>query len=46
MIKEIGKDFAEYVANNHELNPGSQKSRNMDLWNNEIGRAIGQKLKD
>ncbi|MDP2160604.1 MAG: hypothetical protein Q8K02_08995, partial [Flavobacterium sp.] len=48
MTRDIGYDFAKEIADNHELNrdnPG-EKARQMDLWNNKVGRDIGQKLKD
>ena len=44
MVRKLKKDFAEYISSNHELNPGNQDSREMDLWNNKIGRDIATEL--
>jgi hypothetical protein len=47
MTKYMDYDFAKYIADNHELNPGgTQKQTDMDFWNNKVGRDIGEALKD
>jgi hypothetical protein len=44
MVRDVGETMAVDIATNHELNPGSSESRQMDLWNNEVGRQIGKRL--
>jgi len=44
MVRDVGEAIAVDIATNHELDPGSPESRQMDLWNNAIGREIGKRL--
>ncbi|MDI6756747.1 MAG: hypothetical protein QME32_01850 [Endomicrobiia bacterium] len=46
MTRDVGYDFAKEIADNHELNRDNltEKSKEMDLWNNHIGREIGREL--
>ena len=46
MTRDVRYGFAKEIADMHELNPGKKEARDMDLWNNKIGRDIGQKLMD
>lgn len=46
MTRDVGYDFAKEISENHELNPDNKNSIKMDLHNNQIGRNLGQKLKE
>ncbi len=46
MTRDVGYDFAKEIADNHELSPDGRGAMEMDLWNNRIGRDIGNRLKE
>ena len=51
MTIEYGKDIAKVIGNIYEkwgdyTESQNAKQRNMDLWNNEIGRQIGEEIKN
>jgi hypothetical protein len=46
MVRDVGESLAKDIATNHELNPGTPESRQMDLWNNQLGRDVGKSLND
>lgn len=50
MTIEYGKDIAKVIGDIYEkwgdyTESQNAKQRNMDLWNNEIGRQIGEEIK-
>ncbi|MFH1283490.1 MAG: hypothetical protein ABII27_07475 [bacterium] len=46
MARDLSDSFASEIANNHELNDRKLDENTMDMWNNHIGRDIGNKLKE
>lgn len=44
MQRDTG-EFGMEIANAHELNDGNKEEIEMDRYNNEIGKEIGEKLK-
>lgn len=46
MVRDIGDAFVIEIANNHEMNENKPEENRMDLWNNKLGRDIGNRLKE
>ncbi len=43
----FGSAIAKFIGDDHEKNPNNPPlEKNMDLWNNDIGRKIGQEVRN